>query len=137
MKKILSILFAGLLIVSSVHLTVAIHYCGNVFETYKVSVSGEKASCGMKPGAPACNNERTIRHNCCNDKVASYLVNDNYSPTFFHFIKFTHNNFVALIGIENFLSLISPVSNVQITQSPPGECLPNQVSISSICVYRI
>jgi hypothetical protein len=137
MKKLLSILLVGLIIASSVHLTIATHYCGNTFEGYKVSISGEKASCGMEPTAPACTDHKSIGHNCCTDKIASYLVNDNYSPATFHFFKIAQSNFVVLFGTTNYLTYNSPETNLQIAHSPPGECVPNLVNLVFISVFRI
>jgi hypothetical protein len=138
MKKLLSILFAVLIIASSVHLTIAIHYCGNTFERYKVSISGEKASCAMERRVPDCTQHREIGHKCCTDKLATYLVTDNYSPATFHFIKITQNSFATLSGTPsssgyNFL----PLSKTQIAHSPPGDYVPNLVNLSSICIFRI
>jgi hypothetical protein len=137
MKKILSILLAGLIIASSVHLTIATHYCGGNFEGYKVSVSGEKASCGMEQSSPACNEHRTIGHNCCTDKIATYLITDNFSSTAFHFIKVAQGSLVFLFGHTSFHSIIFPFTSMQIAHSPPGECLPNMVDLASFCIFRI
>jgi hypothetical protein len=137
MKKLFSILLAGLIIVSSVHLTIATHYCGNAFEGYKVSVSGEKASCGMERELPASSHENSISHNCCTDKLASYLINDNYSPASFHFIKSVQSAFVVPFGIANFISIAPALSNLKIAHAPPGEFLPCKVELASICLFRI
>jgi hypothetical protein len=137
MKKLFSILLAGLIIASSVHLTIAAHYCGKSFEGYKVSVSGEKASCGMEQEAPACTHERAIGHNCCSDKLASYLVNDNYSPASFNFNNSVPSDFVVLFGITRLISNTPTSSNLQIAHAPPGEFMPYQVELASICTFRI
>jgi hypothetical protein len=137
MKKVFTILLAGLIIASSVHLTIATHYCGNAFEGYKVSVSGEKASCGMERKVPAQSHENSISHKCCTDKLASYLINDNYSPASFHFIKSLQSGFNPLYGITNLISIAPSLSNLKITHAPPGEFLPYKVELASICVFRI
>lgn len=137
MKKLFSILLAGLIIASSINLTIATHYCGNSFQGYKVSVSGEKASCGMEKEAPACTHGKAIGHNCCTDKLASYLVNDNYSPASFNFNNSVPSDFVVLFGVTKFISNSPFSSNMQIAHAPPGEFLLYQVELASICTFRI
>ena len=137
MKKILSILFAGLVIISSVNLTIATHYCRNTFEGFKISVSGERAACGMEASIPAYSTEKSFSHNCCKDKVASYLVIDNYSPASFHFIKSNPNNFISLFASESCISESLANSKWQIAHTPPGEFLPYKVELASICLLRI
>ena len=137
MKKAFSILLASLILASSVHLSIATHYCGGNFEAFRVSVSQEKASCGMELRHPVCEKGKSIGHNCCSDKLASYLINDNFSPASFHFIKSVTSDFVILFGITNYISLQLPVSDIPITHSPPGECPPSMVELASICTFRI
>jgi hypothetical protein len=137
MKKIFSIVLAGLIIASSVHLTIATHYCGGSFEAFRLSVSQEKAGCGMELRHPACEKGKSIGHNCCTDKLASYLINDSYSPASFHFVKTVSADFAILFGITNYTALQIPVSDLQITHSPPGECMASRVELASICIFRI
>lgn len=136
MKKFFSILLAGLVIVSSIHLTIATHYCGDNFKGFKVSVNGEKASCGMESTAPVCTNHKSINHNCCTDKIASYFITDDFFSKAFHFIKLAQCNFISFIGIANIFKYHTPDSLIQITHSPPGEYLPNMVKLASICIFR-
>jgi hypothetical protein len=136
MKKLFSILIAGFIISSSVHLTIATHFCCNELEAFKVSVTGEKAKCEMEPSSIDNTVENTVRHKCCSDRVAIYLVTDNYSPVALYIIKFIQNDFIILNGITSILKHISPEKVMQIAHSPPGECLPNMVKLASICIFR-
>lgn len=136
MKKLLSIILALLIIVSGVHLTIATHYCGGSFEGFKVSVSGEKAGCGMEASAWACHDLKTIGHNCCTDRMASYIITDNFISTVFQLIKVAQSNFHFLFEIPNILIHHSPYLIMQIAHFPPGKCLPNLVKLASICVFR-
>ena len=137
MKKAFSILVASLILASSVHLTIATHFCGGSFEAFRISVSQEKAGCGMELRHPACEKGTSIGHNCCTDKLASYLINDNYSPASFHFIKSVSTNILILFGNTSYSAIQIPVSDLQFSHSPPGECMTSRVELASICIFRI
>ena len=137
MKRLFSILLAGLIIASSIHLTVATHYCGGSFEAFKLSVSNDKASCGMEANIPVCSNEKSIGHHCCTDKFASYLINDNYSASSFHFVKAPSTAFAILLGNLISTNAISAHTECKSAPSPPGDCLPSMVELASICIFRI
>ena len=137
MKKGFSILFALLILASSVHLSIATHFCGGSFEAFRISVSQEKAGCGMELRHPACEKGKSFGHNCCTDKLASYLINDNYSPTSFSLEKSYQTVNAVYFGTIG-CDLANPiVSNLQIAYSPPGEFPASMVELASICIFRI
>ncbi len=137
MKKVFSILVASLILASSVHLSIATHFCGGSFEAFRISVSQEKAGCGMELRHPACEKGTSFGHNCCTDKLASYLINDNYSPTSFCLDKSYQTVNAVPFGAIGF-DLTNPTfSNLQIAYSPPGEFLATKVELASICIFRI
>ena len=47
MKKLFSILFAAIVLVSGMHLSVATHFCGGEISQVKLSFTHENATCGM------------------------------------------------------------------------------------------
>jgi hypothetical protein len=83
MKRIFSILFASLILLSGLHFTVASHICCGQLAAVKYSVSGEKASCGMEEVNyyPA---NGVIHSDCCKNNITVCASDGNYflSPTF-------------------------------------------------------
>jgi uncharacterized protein YxeA len=48
MKKIFSILFAVMVVLSGMHISISTHICGGEIAAVKLSVSAVKATCGME-----------------------------------------------------------------------------------------
>ena len=139
MKRILSILFAALIVLSGMHLSLATHLCGGEIAAVKWSLSEEKASCGMNMPQPSCSAEKTIiPESCCKDEIADFVVDNNYNPStlqlnapLFHLLK------VFLIP-ENTGSLAIATSYTRNTNvQPPGSFPANAVSLLDICVFLI
>lgn len=80
MRKILSILFALLILISGLHLTVASHICGGELAAVKWSVTGEKATCGMEEGTTPCPASGELNSNCCKNIVTACTADSNYFP---------------------------------------------------------
>ena len=137
MKKTFSILLAVLIIASSVHLSIATHFCGGSFEALKISISEKKADCGMESSVPACEKGIRFGHNCCTDKLASYLINENYSPVSFYLEKSNQVLLTVVFGAIASIPSNPTIQNLQIAYSPPGELIPSEVELASICIFRI
>lgn len=139
MKKTLSILFASLILISGMHLTMATHFCGGVFAASKISFSGELASCGMESSKEACPiHGNRIHSDCCKDNVLTYSVDNNFSPSspiIVDLLKsISQTLFIPInISYRSFSTIHSLSSNV----IPPGELMANSVSLVDICVFRI
>src|SRR5512138_2236142 len=83
MKKVLSIVFAGLILLTGMHLSIAAHLCGGEVASVKLSFSGQEATCEMEmPKECSVHNELTAS-GCCKNKVSYYSVDKNYSPSSF------------------------------------------------------
>ena len=78
MKKILSILFASLILLSGLHFTVASHICCGQLAAVKYSVSGEKATCGMVEDGNAIPVNGAIHSDCCKNRITSCSSDGNY-----------------------------------------------------------
>ena len=137
MKKTFSILLAVLIIASSVHLSIATHFCGGSFEALKISISEKKADCGMESSVPACEKGIRFGNNCCSDKLTSFLINDNYSPVSFYLEKSNQVLITLIYGEIACLTSSPTIQNSQIAYSPPGELIPSEVELASICIFRI
>ena len=139
MKKLLSISFALLILLSGMHLTIATHHCGGEFAASKVSFSDELASCGME----GSDDKSTLpgKHfstHCCDDKVSVLAVDNNYAPSFSEFKAFSQPvlrvfNIPASFHLQPLLVLNPFNTNVH----PPGNYLVSDVSLPDICVFRI
>ncbi len=139
MKKFLSIVFALLILLSGMHFTVATHYCGGFSAFTKLSVSGELATCGMEGTVDNCSSPVKLNGaNCCKDKVAALVVDPNYSTSFAqlkHFAQHLQQVYQLPITLLNKPqpALLLICSNA----SPPGNFLVSDVSLPTICVFRI
>ncbi len=139
MKKLLSISFALLILLSGMHLTIATHFCGGELAATKVSFSGELASCGMEGSVDRCSS--TGKHSesdCCKNEVSVLSVDHNFAPSFTIFKIFSPNllqvfEIPACIQIHSFTALNFISTDV----SPPGLFLASAVSLPKICVFRI
>ena len=139
MKKFLSISFAVLILLSGMHFTVATHYCHGKIAFTKFSVSGELASCGMENTSDRCTFPVKLKtSNCCKDKVAPFVVDSNYSPSFSEFKSFPQHVLQVFVIPEYQLSYTQQTLNFHCTDvSPPGHFLVSDVSLPDICVFRI
>lgn len=139
MKKVISISFTILIVIAMLHLSVAVHYCGEKFVASKVSLSGKLATCGMEN----CDNESTsegnnLRSDCCNDMITYFGIDNNYDPSFSivpEFYQYTSQVFIIPVSLSaiSVYSLKSLYTNV----NPPGILESTNVDLSDICVFRI
>jgi hypothetical protein len=140
MKNLLSILFAVLILLSGMHLTLATHLCGGEVSAVKLSFAHEKASCGMCGEAQNTSGENTFStEGCCKDEMSFYAVDTNYNPSSFQLNKPVNQLLQVFYIPENiefssFCSLYSTNTNVQ---QPPGEYSAYAVDRPLICVFRI
>ncbi|HLP04461.1 MAG TPA: hypothetical protein VK152_03430 [Paludibacter sp.] len=139
MKKPFSILFAMLIILSGMHLSLATHLCGGEISAVKFSISDEKASCGMcatgqtVPAGKSFENE-----SCCKDEMSFLAVDTNYSPSTLQINHIANQLLQAFdipktIGIQFVHTNSATNTNVQ----PPGTFIASAVSLPGICVFLI
>lgn len=138
MQKVFSILFAVLILVSGIHLSLATHFCEGQLAAVKWSLSGEKATCGMEqPQATASAHEGLIP-GCCHNVVSYFIVDQNYTTSSFQ-IKHVTRNVVHVFAVPVCsllkLKVFSVFSFTNV--SPPGQTNGNAVSLPGICVFRI
>lgn len=140
MKRILSILFASLILASGMHISIATHYCGGVIAASKVSFNEQKADCGMESGKNECptHNNKQVNSDCCKNFVSVYSVDETYKISSLEFKQFTQNILQIIytpfsLGLSSNLSSLSLITSV----GPPINLLVKQVILSDICVFRI
>ncbi len=138
MRKVLSILFVGLILLTGMHFSIAAHFCGGEVASVKISFTGQKASCEMEmPATCPVHNELTSS-GCCKNKLSYYSVDENYSPSSFQInevVKKPVNIFTSAFVNPQYSLLL--VSHIFTNISPPELVISNAVNLPDICVFRI
>ena len=137
MKKVLSIVFAFLILFSGLQLRLSTHFCKGELVASKLTFSGEKASCGMETTHDTCSLHNISKTNCCLDKIFTFVVDDNYNISNTQIKIFT---FAQLFSIPSyFVYNAEPTINYLHNKFfPPGIGNANSmVSLTEICVFRI
>ncbi|MCX6220088.1 MAG: hypothetical protein NTZ69_03785 [Bacteroidia bacterium] len=140
MRKILSILFASLILISGLHISIAKHYCSGESAAFeKISVTGELATCGMEdPKDEKPLQGVNFKAHCCDNEVSTFVVDNNYAPSFSIFKVFPQPVLQVCRNIEVFnLQQIVVLSLYNTNVLPPGNYLASAVSLPDICVFRI
>ena len=138
MKRVISILFASIILLSGMHLTVASHICCGELAAVKCSFTGENATCGMEDYQNPCSANGEIKSDCCKNNVASCTVDSNYFP--------------SSLEVKDLPSLTVPIFTSLIYNCLPADVLSktyhsmvgppvlnsfNSVDLSIICVFII
>jgi len=139
MKKLLSISFALLILLSGMNLSVATHYCGDELAASKFSFSGKLATCGMEgENEQHSTTGKHFENQCCNNEVSVLAVDHNYSPSFFAFKSFANQLLQVFIVPESIqIHSLTAVNLYSTDTSPPGNLLVHAVSLPKICVFLI
>lgn len=140
MRKILSILFASLILISGLHISIAKHYCSGESSAFEnISVTGELATCGMEdPNDQGVLSGVYFKAHCCDNEITTLVVDNNYAPSFSIFKAFAQPvlqvyNDVEVLNLQQIVSIDPYNTNVL----PPGNYLASAVSLPDICVFRI
>jgi hypothetical protein len=139
MKKLFSILFAAMIVLTGMHLSVATHLCAGEIAAVKWSLSDEKASCGMEMVQQTnCSEKSYSSENCCKDEISFYTVDTNYNPSTIQINK-PVNQLLQVFYIPTDFGILfgttSQSSNTNI--QPPGIYFASAVSLPDICVFLI
>ena len=139
MKKGFSIFLSLLMVVTMLHLSVAMHYCEGKEVAATVSISGKLASCGMK-----CIEEEiplqgtNFTRHCCDNTITFCGISSNYSPTYSFVPESYQYNFQVLaIPVELSVKTQPDNNSFYSNVSPPGALMSTNVDLSNICVFRI
>lgn len=138
MKKLLSISFAFLILLSGMHLSVATHICGGKVAAVKWSFSGEKATCGMESAKQTCPSHNGIASNCCHNKLSVYTTDNNYNPSTFQ-VKEVTKSLLQVFDVPVSISFNSSIAANSLRNNviPPDIALTSAVSLEEICIFRI
>jgi len=139
MKKLFSILFAALIVLSGMHLSLAAHLCGGEVSAVKLSFTHEKASCGMCAEEQTSSTDKTVSaESCCKDEMSFLAVDNNYSPSTLQ-IQHDVNQLLQVFDIPKVIGIqfLHTNSTVNTNVQPPGKFLASAVNLPDICVFRI
>ncbi|MGQ9620132.1 MAG: HYC_CC_PP family protein [Bacteroidales bacterium] len=137
MKKAVTILITLVFFTYGMHISIDRHFCGGKLAAVKVSLTGEKASCGMEHGDSPCGNNLTLKSKCCEDQVLTLSGNSNYFPEYFRTVEPLKNYQVKNNQIIFSTEVRLSGSNTPINVFPPGKNLLYRHSQPGICVFRI
>ena len=139
MKKLFSILFATMILLSGMHLSFATHLCGGEVSAIKLSIIHEKASCGMCAEEQAVPTHKSFEsESCCKDEMSFLAVDTNYNLSSLQ-INEPVNHLLQVFYIPSTIGIITFNSNFSINThvQPPGNYIASAVSLPDICVFRI
>jgi hypothetical protein len=139
MKKLFSILFATVIVLSGMHLSLATHVCGGELAAVKWSLSEEKASCGMEMPRQTNSDKQSIsEESCCKDEISDFAVDHNYNPSTLEVNEPTFHLLQVFLIPENIeCSAISTSLLHNTNVQPPGNYIASAVSLPDICVFLI
>lgn len=138
MKKLISILFAVLILVSGLHLTVASHICCGELAGVKYSFTGEKAGCGMTEEEIPATENGAVKGVCCINHVSQCCADNSYFAASSAVKKITTevNTVCDLLPQYSAPSPLLPRTS-QSMLGPPVPKLLHEVDLSFICVLII
>lgn len=139
MKQLFSIFAALLILVSGMNLSLSAHFCHGQLVAGKVSLASEKASCDMEMDAPTDTRVTLLDVHCCSDVTHTLVVDKNYSHA--HSAVVESAQTLQLFWASPLAGAIAEplTSNLlfHADASPPGYYSASNVSLPSICVFRI
>ena len=138
MKKLFSILFAAMILLSGMHLSLATHFCGGEIAAVKMSFTAEKAGCGMEMPKQAATEKSITAESCCKDVLSFYAVDNNYDSSTLQ-IKEPASHLLQVFYIPESIGFqfFNAGSYVNANVQPPGKFIASAVSLPDICVFRI
>jgi hypothetical protein len=139
MKKGFSIVMAVLVLLTGLHLSVASHFCCGKLVAVKISITAEKATCGMEEeSGMKVPSGKFFKTHCCINELSTLIVDSSYSPSTSLSIDFTHKI------VPVFPTPVLDVANDFVLEqyshpifSPPGIFRKKSVDLTEICVFRI
>ena len=139
MKKLFSILFVAVILLSGMHLSLATHLCGGEVSAVKLSFTHEKADCGMCSTEQTNKAEKSIAaEGCCKDEMSFLAVDNNYNLSTTEINQPT-NQLLQVFYIPESIGFqfihTNSITNTNV--QPPGNYIASAVSLPDICVFRI
>jgi len=138
MKRVFSILFASLILLSGLHFTVASHICCGQLAAVKYSITGEKATCGMEEDGNSIPVNGAIHSDCCKNHITVCASDHNYFQSQTPVQEIAGNDLLFPALSPDFL-LHEPVFSRTFSSSsgPPLTKYYAPVDQSLLCVFLI
>jgi len=137
MKQVLTILFAVILPVSGLQISLDRHYCSGSLADVRLSFSGKPATCGMESEDQTFPSSQTVQSNCCEDQmtvltVASQYFSEQFKP------KPPVRNISILYHPENAPGTANPYFTTLISRTiRSSDDLRQRLKPPDICLFRI
>lgn len=135
MKKVFTIVFIFVVLLSGMTVRYSAHYCQGAFIASKLSLTGEDASCGMTTEKNESKDAQFSNLMCVNE-ITSYTFTDNYvySPHIGDTGKDLQNIKLPFV-ITPKINLIPASPELEIF--PPGSAGLIKSESEVLCVFRI
>lgn len=137
MKKLVSILLTTFIVLSGLNLSVATHFCGGELAAYKISLTGQHASCGMEDKDRNASAGYGFKSHCCDNTVSTFSVDHNYTPSF------KGINYISQKIIHVFALPVTEIGSKYINNHSFNSIFrlqsifpTNAVALAFICVFR-
>ncbi|MEI6275209.1 MAG: hypothetical protein WCP08_04430 [Prolixibacteraceae bacterium] len=138
MKKAFSILFALLILLSGMHMTIASHICCGELAAVKYSFTGEKATCGMEDFENEASANGEVKTDCCKNHISSFSTDNNYFPSFSVSKVLTGDTVPVLAVLPEFFVTSPMLKATYYSMVGPPVLYPHsEVDQSFICVFII
>lgn len=138
MKNLIVILTALLILLSGMHLSLAMHFCGGEISEVKFTFTHENAACGSCIDNNTDTGTSFYPKDCCQNEFSSLVTDSNYQLYAYQLGKPEFQllqvfDVPKTIGIHR--SLLTPVFNTNV--HPPGYNVVSDVKLPYICVFLI
>lgn len=137
MKKIAAVLFAFLVLLSGINLSIASHLCDGKLVNIKVSINNEKAlPCKMDLKTSVQPNGFS-KKNCCSNDLKVLSTDRNYTSSSFDF-KFSPR-ICCLFNLPSVCIMQKTDGKIKGFHNaiPPDSYLFSKIELEDICVYII
>jgi hypothetical protein len=138
MRKAFSIVLVLVVMLSSVHFTIATHFCGGKVAAVKAGIEGTTASCNMEKNEKDCPSDLNINSAGCCKNSSHVLSVDNYKASSLLEIQKISLTLLQVFLIPVFNSLPNqPLQSFSFTNDgfhQPLMSLPGRLAF--ICVFR-
>ena len=138
MKRVFSILFASLILLSGLHFTVASHICCGQLAAVKYSITGEKATCGMEEDGNSIPVNGAIHSDCCKNHINVCASDHNYFQSQTPVQEITSIDLLSFGVIPGFL-VPEPLFSRHFSSSSSPPLIKNHTPVdqSILCVFLI
>lgn len=138
MKKLFSILFALIVLLSGMHISLATHICKGEVSARKLSFIGNEATCEMESSKQSCPTHQKINTNCCQNQVVVYSIDDSYEAFAYKINELAKKVIQEFsIPLDSDFNSNIPVTPLHNNSGPPIITYASAVSLADICVFRI